>query len=185
VLFARQPAGLPGVQRDPLEALRRGVHMADWLARAIEPEARDCQPALDVEPGDGAGLVIHPGAGGAAKRWRAERFARLARRLSLDLAVVQGPADPAFELSEPHQLWRDLHMPEVARRIRGSRLFVGNDSGITHLAAAVGTPTLAIYVSTDPAVWGVRGPRTRRLAGDVQVEQALAACLELLAAGRG
>ncbi len=40
-------------------------------------------------------------------------------------------------------------------------LYIGNDSGITHLAAAVGTPVLAMFGPTDPAVWAPRGPNVR------------------------
>jgi len=178
VIFARQPVGLPGIQRDPLEAVRLGRHMADWLVEAIDPSSVDCEPRLEVEAGKGAPLVVHPGAGGVAKRWPAERFKALAHQLGLPLAIVRGPADPRFEASD--ELWQDLPLAELARRLKGSRLFVGNDSGITHLAAAVGAPTLAIHVSTDPSIWGVRGAHTRRLHGDVGIDAAVAAAWELL-----
>jgi heptosyltransferase III len=206
VVFARQPTGLPGIQHDPLAALERGVHMADWLVDAVDPFYPDREPRLTLtpedhpqrgriaatgepelptrtrgvsEPGEGAQLVIHPGAGSAFKRWPAERFKALADELGLPLAVVRGPADPPFELECPHQLWQSLPLPELARRLKGSGVFVGNDSGITHLAAVVGAPTLAIYVNTEPAVWGIRGRHTRRLQGDVSVAEAIAAALEL------
>ena len=42
---------------------------------------------------------------------------------------------------------------------RSARVYIGNDSGITHLAAAVGTPVVAIFGPTDPAVWAPRGER--------------------------
>jgi ADP-heptose:LPS heptosyltransferase len=50
---------------------------------------------------------------------------------------------------------------ELARWLAQARLFVGNDSGITHLAAAVGTPVLALFGPTDPAVWAPRGPHVQ------------------------
>ncbi|HEX6513267.1 MAG TPA: glycosyltransferase family 9 protein [Chloroflexota bacterium] len=181
IVFARQPRGLPGLQRDPLQAISRRAHMADWLANAIEPCARPRQPKLEVAPGTGTTLVVHPGAGSPAKRWPAERFAELIGALQLPCAIVRGPADPAFECAVEHEVWRDLPLPELASRLKGSRLFVGNDSGISHLAAAVGTPTVAIYVSTEPAIWGPRGVHTRRLQGDVSAAEALQHCRELLA----
>jgi ADP-heptose:LPS heptosyltransferase len=132
---------------------------------------------VDVAPAEGAPLVIHPGAGNAPKRWPAEKFAELVRRLALPFAAIQGPADEPFPGGE---LWHNRPLPELASRLKGSRLFVGNDSGITHLAAAVGTPTVAIYTASDPALWGVRGAHTRRVTGNVSVDNVLACCRELL-----
>ena len=50
---------------------------------------------------------------------------------------------------------------DLACWLATARLFVGNDSGITHLAAAVGTPVLAIFGPTDPAIWAPRGNHVR------------------------
>ena len=51
-----------------------------------------------------------------------------------------------------------LPLSWLAETIASSSLYIGNDSGVSHLAAAIGIPTLAIYGPTDPRVWGVRGP---------------------------
>ena len=179
VIFARQPLGLPGLQRDPLKAVEPRVHVADWLVDGVEPTFQDRTPRLDVPTGNGQRVVIHPGAGSAGKRWSAERFAALAHALAMPLAVVRGPADPEFDAGCPHEIWHDLPLRELAARLKSSGLFVGNDSGISHLAAAVGTPSVAIYTSTDPAVWGIRGPRVRHLRGDIGPEETLAACREI------
>lgn len=178
VVFARQPAGLAGIRRDPLRASAERQHVADWLVNAIEPGWQERQPRLEVEATQGAPLVIHPGAGSPAKRWAAEKFRALAHALGRRTAVVRGPADPPVEDSDG-DVWDGLPLAELAGRLKGSGLFVGNDSGITHLAAAVGVPTLAIHVATDPGIWGVRGPHTRRLSGDVSVEKALATASEM------
>lgn len=53
----------------------------------------------------------------------------------------------------------DLYL--LACWLARARLYIGNDSGITHLAAAVGTPVLALFGPTDPAVWAPRGPHVR------------------------
>jgi ADP-heptose:LPS heptosyltransferase len=50
---------------------------------------------------------------------------------------------------------------ELARWLARARLYVGNDSGITHLAAAVGTPVLALFGASDPRVWAPRGENVR------------------------
>lgn len=173
VIFARQPVGLPGIARDPLAAVTLRRHMVDWLVDAIDPASPEREPRLEVAAGDGAPLVIHPGAGSAAKRWPAERFHALAVKLGVRTAVVRGPADPPFPTTG--EVWENLPLSELARRLSGSGLFVGNDSGITHLAAAAGAPTIAIYTTTDSDIWGVRGQHTLRLRGSVEVGEVAAA----------
>jgi ADP-heptose:LPS heptosyltransferase len=166
-----------GLQRDPLEAARRVVHVADWLVDGIDSTFPDRTPRLQVAPRDGADLVLLPGAGSLAKRWPAERFAALARAVGGRVALVAGPADEdaiaaVLACGIEADVWRGLTLAELAIRLAGSGLVIGNDSGITHLAASVGTPTLGLYVSTNPGIWGIRGARTRRLSGmDIRVEE--------------
>jgi heptosyltransferase III len=65
---------------------------------------------------------------------------------------------------------------ELACWLATARLYIGNDSGITHLAAAVGIPVVAIFGPTDPGVWAPRGERVRIVSGnlaDISVDQAL------------
>jgi ADP-heptose:LPS heptosyltransferase len=65
-----------------------------------------------------------------------------------------------------------------------ARLYIGNDSGITHLAAAVGTPVVAVFGPTDPGVWSPRGERVRVVScagGWPGVDEVLAAAVGLLA----
>ena len=54
---------------------------------------------------------------------------------------------------------------ELARELASARLYIGNDSGITHLAAAVGCPTIALFGPTDAAVWAPRGGHVTALTG--------------------
>jgi ADP-heptose:LPS heptosyltransferase len=54
---------------------------------------------------------------------------------------------------------------ELACWLASARVYIGNDSGITHLAAAVGTPVVAVMGATDPAVWAPRGERVRVVSG--------------------
>ena len=59
---------------------------------------------------------------------------------------------------EPILIIRDLPLPEVAAIFRQCRLFLGHDSGISHLAAGVGTPSVLLFGPTDPAVWAPGNP---------------------------
>ena len=102
--------------------------------------------------------VIHPFSGGRRKNWPLAQFQALAARLERVMPVrwCRGPEDPP--LPEAVRI-DDLY--ELACWLAGARLYIGNDSGITHLAAAAGAPVLALFGPTDPAVWAPRGPNVR------------------------
>jgi heptosyltransferase III len=117
-------------------------------------------------------VAIHPGSGSEKKNWPVEKFAALARwlvdELAMQLVVVHGEADekPVRRLGEllegrPAIVARGLKLPELAAVLERCALFVGNDSGITHLAAAVGTATVAVFGSTSLPVWEPQGKRVR------------------------
>ena len=98
---------------------------------------------------------VHPFASNEAKRAPMAVFEQIARKLSRDMPVhwLCGPE----ESLEGAIRIEDLY--ELACWLRRGRIFVGNDSGISHLAAAVGTPVMAFFRTTDPRVWAPRGPR--------------------------
>jgi hypothetical protein len=102
--------------------------------------------------------VIHPFSGSPKKNWPLEKFRVLARQLERRMPVIwcRGCEDPALESATRID---DLY--ELACWLARARLYIGNDSGITHLAAAVGSPVLALFGPTDPAVWGPRGENVR------------------------
>ncbi len=98
--------------------------------------------------------VIHPFASAIAKRAPIGVFEAAAIRLVGRMPVhwTCGP-----EESLPGALrFGDLY--ELACWLRGAKVFVGNDSGVSHLAAAVGTPVVAFFRASDPRVWAPRGP---------------------------
>jgi len=119
------------------------------------------------------GLCIHPGSGSPAKNWPTDRFRAVAHAVldtwQVPVRVLLGPAErdeqPFWESAAETGLTvcADLPLPEVSRLLSHSALYLGNDSGITHLAASLGVPTLALFGPTDPERWGPRGPRVRVL----------------------
>jgi heptosyltransferase III len=138
----------------PLHAVDFYLEQVRELAvRAVDPLPRIACPA-----GPGGYAVIHPFSGSPRKNWPLERFRALAARLERVMPVhwCRGDEDPP--LSGATQ-FEDLY--DLACWIARARLYIGNDSGITHLAAATGVPTLALFGPTDPAVWGPRGPHVR------------------------
>ena len=97
--------------------------------------------------------AVHPLASSPRKRAPMWRFEALAERLGTAMPVrwVCGPDDNLPGAVRIADLW------DLACWLRGARVFVGNDSGISHLAAAVGTPVLSLFTDTDPKVWIARG----------------------------
>lgn len=106
-------------------------------------------------------LMIHPGAGGIAKRWPAEGFARVLAELGssrrLALAVHQGPADAdaVADLSPryrgPIVRLTDPTLPVLAGAMTHATAWLGNDSGVSHLAAALGVPSLVLFTASNLA----------------------------------
>jgi len=117
-------------------------------------------------------ILIHPGSGGRDKVWPAKRFAEVANTLSATGPVrfTSGPADaqiiselkrmcPGSEFLDP------MPLPELASQLASARLYIGNDTGPSHIAAAVGTPSIVLFGPTDPAVWGPIGSSVEILTG--------------------
>jgi ADP-heptose:LPS heptosyltransferase len=102
--------------------------------------------------------VIHPFSGGARKNWPLAKFQALAQAIGRTMPVewCAGPDDPPLDGAV-----RIIDLYELACWLAQARLYIGNDSGITHLAAAAGAPVLALFGPTDPAVWAPRGPHVR------------------------
>jgi ADP-heptose:LPS heptosyltransferase len=117
-------------------------------------------------------IAIHPGSGRAIKCWPAAYFGRLAgmftEQLGAAVIVLGGPgeerlaaeaichAPPGAPVASLAGL---LNLEQLAAAIRHCDLFVGNDSGPTHLAATTGVPVLAVFAGTaDPLQWGPLGP---------------------------
>lgn len=128
--------------------------------------------------GDKTLIAIHPGSGGKKKVWMPERFVRLVYRLSQKLEatflIISGPADECFVetlllhiSSLDPILIKNLPLPHVASIIERCGIYIGNDSGITHMAASLAVPTIAIYGPTDPEIWGPRGPHVSILASHI------------------
>ena len=117
--------------------------------------------------------VIHPGAKWPPKRWHTDRFAALAGRLqSLGLqslvvgsaeecSLVQAVAAPSGDST--FTMAGELSLGALAVLLSHARLFIGNDSGLSHLAAAVGTPAVVLFGPTEPARTGPLQPPSHSL----------------------
>ena len=106
----------------------------------------------------------------AQKRWPPQHYAQLARQLGTDIVLVGGPEDSAIlaavgqRLDGPLlSLAGELSFAEIALLARRARVAVGNDSGLTHLAAAAGAHTVAIFGPSDPRRYAPFSPNVLAL----------------------
>ena len=168
------------------------------LLRSTRDEIADGARRLGVEAAAGQGLLaIHPGSGSAGKCWPVERFAALAaaaaRGWGLRPFFLLGPAEEGLAPVLAAALPGGLDVPVVRSPplrhafalLSLARAYVGNDSGITQLAARA-APTLALFGPTDPRVWHPLGARVAVLRApggrleSLTVERVLAALALLL-----
>jgi heptosyltransferase-3 len=161
-----------------------GHHASAWLAdpvRALGADPAPDPPPLTFTPEERRAaralapplppgfLAVHPGSGSPSKNWPTDRFAAVARDLAGDRhwLLVLGPAEekgatPLATLPGAVPV-RCLPVRVLGALLAEAGLFVGNDSGVSHLAAAAGAPTLALFGPTDPATWSPVGPRVETL----------------------
>jgi ADP-heptose:LPS heptosyltransferase len=141
-------------------------------------------------------IGLGPTANWAPKAWPAERFAALFRKLDRDAipAVFAGPGEQERAMAAPLlaalpeaiDLVGRLSLPEVAACLARCALFVGNDSGLMHLAASAGAPTLGLFGPTSATEYAPTGPRAAAVLSpnakieDLSVETAVAAAARLL-----
>jgi len=154
---------------------RLGITLPTGAAPVMRlPEERREQGRRRADAHGGGVVTIHPGSGSRTKNWAADRFAALVKRVRAETPytplIVLGEADDAageaVRAAVDVPVIRNLGLLELAGLLAASRCHVDNDSGIAHLAAAVGCPTVAIFGPTDPALWGPRGRAVRIVRGE-------------------
>ena len=132
----------------------------------------------------GARVAIHPGSGSPAKNWPLRSFLDLAARVPGSglgqpfFSIGEADAELAARLRGPAPaipILSGLDLVDLAGALCNCSLYVGNDSGITHLAAAVGVPTVALFGPSDPGRWAPRGARVRVVASPERTSESLAA----------
>ncbi len=135
----------------------RRVHTAEHLASAMfwlgvpRREIPRAKLFSDMPADRRPYAVIHPFAASPGKTWLAERFLEVAGSLSMDTIFLAGPDDDLspFEKFETAR----APLPVTKSLIAGASLFIGNDSGPAHIAAAFGIPVVVLFGPSDPVTW--------------------------------
>lgn len=156
---------------------------APFLYTDAETEAR----ADELTAGEGPILALAPAANWVGKTWPAERFAQVAIQMlgrggpmeGGRLMVLGGPQDAGVVATLRHVAPKSRFIDLVGHAdlitayacLKRARLFVGNDSGLMHLAAAAGAPTLGLFGPSDEQLYSPWGPHTRTVRGARTLEQ--------------
>ncbi|MGC3989385.1 MAG: glycosyltransferase family 9 protein [Chthoniobacteraceae bacterium] len=185
----------------PLESM---ALFLDDPAAQLFPSAQDVAGVSQQFQFSGRPLIaIHPGSGGERKCWPVESWSTLVRQLhaahpQAEFMVIIGEADEARFAAMAgamagvrHQVLRHLPLPLLAAALSQGALFIGHDSGISHIAAAVGTPCLLLFGPTDPEVWAPKNSAVRVLSApdgllfQLPPEQVFETAQAMLSSGSG
>jgi ADP-heptose:LPS heptosyltransferase len=172
--------------------VERKVHTAEHLASAMfflgVPTQEIPRASLFV-PGGVAGryAVVHAKASAPDKTWAGEKFAAVARHLrdeaGLEPVFIAGPGESLDEFAGFRCVLGST-LAETKALLAGAALFVGNDSGPAHMAAAFGVPVAVIFGSSDPLIWAPWRTESQVVTspagiGAIEVDEVLAAVARL------
>lgn len=166
----------------------RPVHTAEHLASAMfylgVPQCEIPRASLYASQSGpevpGTYAVIHPFASAPDKAWPAAHFAEAAARLGTRVIILAGPRDDVSPFAA-YRVYQNAPIDTVKRLLRDAALFIGNDSGPAHMAAAFGVPSVVLFGPTSPAIWGPWRTQAQVLQGfaSITVQDCLTAAAGL------
>lgn len=181
-LLAYRHPGTPDVQgprwRPEEHERERWCRLLHWYGIAADPGDLRIPPGAAASPAPGA-VVVHPGADAAARRWPAERFAAVARalrRAGHEVVVTAGAGEERLAASVAARAGLppaavvggrgDVPFDRLVALVARARCVVVGDTGLAHLATALGTPSVVLFGPVAPRLWGPPDlPRHRVLWG--------------------
>ena len=158
------------------QPLERLALFLEGNAATLHPSEADRAAAAQLLPEASRVAALHPGSGSERKNWPLENWRTLGEALltreGLRLLLVGGEADrPALTAlqaawkNQPVLFAQDLPLPHLAATLEKCALFIGHDSGISHIAAAAGVPCVLLFGPTDPDIWAPANPAVTVLRG--------------------
>ena len=176
VEILRQSASLPIVCIPPFPQTE--IHLAQYYCSAIQSHfaikipqnLSDCFPARSTE---GQYALIHPGSGSFKKNYSPLMYRELANILRQSgypkVGFVFGPVEEE-KMNKEDFSGEWIESPKdvmaLADLLSHASLYVGNDSGVSHLAGFTGTQTIVLYKTTDPKIWGVLGRNVTHISAN-------------------
>ena len=205
---ARMHLGDQALFWDPMPPQKSKDHITDHLLKPLENlidlHEVDRRPTIRLKPSELVEareshpiptVLVHPGSSSPIKSWPLKKFVQWARQLSkegIDVGFIRGPVERERGVELPNDLFSfsPPNLRTLAATLAQTQLFVGNDSGPGHIAAAVGTATLSLFGPTDPTIWSPRRETSRCLVApqgnlqELSVEHVLEATMHVLASTR-
>ncbi len=142
--------------------VERKVHTAEHLASAMfflgVPGNEIPRARLFAAPGQRKGpyAVLHPAASAPDKTWPAANFLQLAEHLEKHLGIepvfIAGPRESLAAFAQ-YQTLTGASLEQIKSLLSGAALFIGNDSGPAHMAAAFGLPVVVLFGNSDSGIW--------------------------------
>lgn len=172
----KRRAFLPVVLVSPFPA--RSIHIAAHYCQTVQtgfPIAIPADLSDFFPPRTDAGYyaLIHPGSGSPEKNYQPQLYRETAATLRKSgfakVGFLLGPAERergGAAVFAGEWLIQPENIKDLATVLDGAALLVGNDSGVSHLAGALGVPTIALYKNTDPGTWGVIGKKVAHLRAE-------------------
>lgn len=180
----------------PLQSL--ALYLEDPAAKLFPSPADRVFAAQFLKEIQGPVFALHPGSGSKRKNWPLQHWLSLGEMLSSlnprpVLLMIGGEAD-RDNFSALHNAWRNipllrawnLPLTQLAAILGRCTLFIGHDSGISHIAAATGVPSVLMFGETDPKIWAPANPNAKIVqapSGDLEKllpETVLQAVVEML-----
>ena len=149
-------------------------HAVDFYLEQVGQPAGSRSPEIHCPATRENFAVIHPFASSPGKRWPLHKFRDVAPGLEMPVRWCAGDNE---ELSEA---FRIDNLCDLGCWLAQARVYIGNDSGISHLAAAVGTPTIVLFGPTNPAVWAPRSSRVLAPMEAVEPADVIAAVRQIV-----
>ncbi len=174
VNLLKKSASLPVVSIDPFPSIR--THLAQYYCSAIQShfpivipqDLSDCFPPRVTK---GQYALIHPGSGSPKKNYSSQFYQSMVdelRRFGYQkVGFIFGPVEQEkMNVEEFDGQWLEQpdNLEELVSLLAGAALYIGNDSGVSHLSGFLGIPTIALYKSTDPKIWGVLGKKVAHIS---------------------
>ena len=179
--IVNQLAARPCLRIPPRPPARDRIHVAEFLIQKLnaggliettnandvvthwqQNKARRAERSVD-----GTRIIVHPGSGSVRKRWPLDRFLELAEvieRRGLRPQFVCGPAESDLDAeirNRNRQVHRFSELTDLVAWLKTAGGYIGNDSGISQLAAFLGLPSVVIFGPADPKRWKPPGPRVQ------------------------
>jgi len=173
--------------------VERKVHTAEHVASAMfylgVPQAEIPRARLFAEPSPSQRpyVVLHPMASAPDKTWPSSNFLAFAehldKRLSLEPVFIAGPGE-SLDAFSSYRCIAGAPLEEIKSLLAGAALFIGNDSGPAHMAAAFGLPVVVLFGPSDPEIWRPWRTESSVLSGDgigsIQVPEVVQAVENLM-----